>query len=140
MVNTSRQLHLRVVCTATPPSTHDGRATEFGLQSGKSTIVSGTPSPGGRLEYTCDAEMYRDAKGRTRFRGPCIQGTPEEAFIYLSWRFAGTETEWVGRIKLMLTAITTLVDVDEGGTSVALETEAAGSTRGPIRQGNWRLA
>jgi hypothetical protein len=84
--------------------------------------------------------MYRDAKGRTRFRGPCIQGPPEKAFIYLSWRYAGTETEWVGRIKLMLAAITTLVDVDEEGPPVVLETEAAGSTQGPIRQGNWRLA
>ncbi len=117
----------------------DGRSTEFGLQSGKSTLLPGVAQPDGSIHFDCDLELFRDAKGRSRFRGDCAQGTPDEAFVYLSWRYAGNETEWIGRVKLMLASIAGLVDPDSAGDAVTLGTTALGPSRGPIRQGDWRI-
>ncbi len=119
---------------------HDGRATEFGLQSGRSTLLPGVAQPDGNLRFECDLELYRDARGRARFRGACAQGTADEAFVYLSWRYAGDEAAgWIGRVKLMLGSIAGIVDADSDARDVTLETNALGPSRGPIRQGNWRI-
>ena len=92
------------------------------------------------MRFECGLELYPDAKGRARFRGDCAQGTPDEAFIYLSYRWAGDPSAgWIGRVKLMLGSIATLVDPGSTGAPVMLETTAQGPTRGPIRQGDWRI-
>ncbi|HEX5369056.1 MAG TPA: DUF5990 family protein, partial [Dehalococcoidia bacterium] len=137
---TSRQLHLRIICTAAPPQTRAGRATEFGLQSGRSGLLPGLEQNDGSIRFDCDLELYRDPKGRARFRGDCAQGTAAEAFVYLSWRWADDEASgWIGRVKLMLGSIAGLFDPDSAGDAVTLETAASGPTCGPIRQGDWHI-
>ena len=105
-----------------------------------STLLPGVAQPDGSVIFDCDLELYRDAKGRVRFRGACAQGKPDEAFVYLSWRYADDEAAgWIGRVKLMLASIATLVDPDISGDAVTLETAARGPSHGPIRQGDWRI-
>ncbi len=45
-----------------------------------------------------------DKQGRLRYRGPCIQGPPDEPFLYLSWRIAG-EGGWLMRAKAPLASL-----------------------------------
>jgi hypothetical protein len=68
-------------------------------------------------------QPYHDTRDRLRFRGPAVQGTPEEPFLYISWRVKG-EPAWVMRAKVLLTSLT-----EEGLASLpvgaSMETEVS---------------
>jgi Family of unknown function (DUF5990) len=100
-----RPLRLRVVWPEPIPIASDGRITEFGIQKGRSELLQGHLRHDGSTVYETEASAFRDKHGRLRFRGPCIQGPPEEPFLYLAWRVAN-ETSWIGRGKALLTPLT----------------------------------
>ena len=75
------------------------------MQSGCETVVPGKALADGSIQYEGEVTAYKDAKGRLRFRGPCVQGKPEEPFVYLSYRYAGGDG-WIGRGKAHLLSLT----------------------------------
>jgi uncharacterized protein DUF5990 len=81
------------------------RETEFGLQRGRQEVVPGALQADGTLLFETRVQPYRDKAGRQRFRGECVQGPPDDPFLYLSWRLAG-ESSWIGRGKVSLRPLT----------------------------------
>ena len=100
-----KPLRLRLVWTEPVPTEWQGQATEFGMQQGRDVVLPGVLQPEGTTTYETEAVAYTDSKGRLRYRGACIQGTPEEPFVYLSWRVTGCGS-WVMRAKAMLSPLT----------------------------------
>ncbi len=100
-----KPLRLRVIWTEPVPAQWEGAATEFGMQQGRDVVLPGTLQPDGTTAYETDVIAYVDAKDRLRYRGACVQGKPEEPFVYLSWRVPG-QPGWVMRAKAMLTPLT----------------------------------
>lgn len=98
-------LHLHVIWTSPLPTTSGAMATEFGMQSGRNTVLPGKSRRDGATVFATDVEPYTDARGRARFRGDCVQGPPDEPFLYLSHRFVGAGG-WIGRGKALLTPLT----------------------------------
>ena len=82
----------------------DSSSTEFGMQRGRWELVPGV-ADGASLAFETEVTPYRDKAGRQRYRGPDVQGTPEEPFLYLSWRIKG-EQAWIMRPKVMLAPLT----------------------------------
>ncbi len=87
------------------PTQHEGRAAQFGMQKGRAELLPGVLQPDGSTTYETDVTPYVDKQGRQRFRGDCVQGPPDEPFLYLSYRFAG-EGAWIGRGKALLAPLT----------------------------------
>ena len=96
-----KPLRLQVVWTEPLPGDWQGRPTEFGMQRGRSDLIAGTAGPDGTTTYDTVVVVYTDARDRLRFRGECVQGKPEEPFLYLSWRESGAKS-WIMRVKVML--------------------------------------
>jgi hypothetical protein len=71
------------------------------MQKGRDIVLPGALQPDGTTLYETDVVAYMDAKGRLRYRGECVQGKPEEPFVYLSWRVVGSG-QWAMRAKAML--------------------------------------
>ena len=65
------------------------------MQRGRLQLVAGVLD-GDTLVLETAVVPYRDKAGRQRYRGPDVQGTPEEPFLYLSWRVTG-EQSWIMR-------------------------------------------
>jgi hypothetical protein len=105
-------------------SSLEGLETEFGLQRGRQEVVPGVRQPDGSLRFETRVEPYTDKAGRQRFRGDCVQGPPDEPFLYISWRVAG-RSGWIGRRKVGLGALTEafLAGLPE---TVTLQTEVSG--------------
>jgi hypothetical protein len=74
----------------------EGVSTEFGLQRGRLEVVPGLAQPDGTLRFETGVEPYTDKAGRQRFRGECVQGPPDDPFLYVSWRIRGAPS-WIGR-------------------------------------------
>jgi len=98
-------LRLHVIWTSPLPTAGGAMAAEFGMQSGRSTLLPGRQRPDGATVFATSVEPYTDARGRARFRGDCVQGPPDEPFLYLSHRFVGG-SGWIGRGKALLTPLT----------------------------------
>jgi hypothetical protein len=79
-------------------------ATEFGMQQGRDEVLAGHTLPDGRVLYETEVTAYSDARGRLRYRGNCVQGPPEEPFLYISYRNKGVPG-WIGRGKAHLTSL-----------------------------------
>ena len=99
-----REIQIRILVTNPPPSTIESRPTEFGLQDKSGNLIPGQPMPDGSLLFECVLKASVDKP--PNFTGPYAQGTPQERFIYLSYRPVG-EAAWIKRIKVMLGSITT---------------------------------
>ena len=82
----------------------DGISTEFGMQRGRWELVPGT-ADGESLVFETEVTPYRDKAGRQRYRGADVHGTPDEPFLYLSWRVPG-EHSWIMRAKVDLSPLT----------------------------------
>jgi hypothetical protein len=140
----TRELILRIVWPGEAPnaenaadllgwyglSSLEGRSTEFGLQRGRQEVVPGVPQQDGSLLFETRVEPYTDKAGRQRFRGDCVQGPPDEPFLYISWRLAG-ESAWIGRRKVALGPLTEayLAGLPETAT---LQTEVTGLGHRPV--------
>ena len=74
------------------------------MQRGRWELIPGRPQ-GGDLIFETEVATYRDKAGRWRFRGPDVQGKPEEPFLYLSWRVKGVQS-WIMRAKVDLSPLT----------------------------------
>ena len=74
------------------------------MQRGRLELVPGRPE-GEDLVFETEVTTYRDKAGRWRFRGPDVQGKPEEPFLYLSWRVKGNQL-WIMRAKVDLSPLT----------------------------------
>ena len=96
-----KPLRLRLIWSESVPTEWQGRPTEFGMQQGRDIVIPGVMQQDGTTHYETDITAYTDARGRLRFRGACVQGKPEEPFVYLSWRVIG-DTQWTMRAKAML--------------------------------------
>jgi hypothetical protein len=134
-----KQLTLCVRWTQPLPGDAGGRATEFGLQAGRDTVLQGRLDTDGSTLYETQATAYIDSRQRLRFRGPCVQGPPEEPFLYLAFRFRDSPAGWIGRAKAMLTTLDQafLAALPEGAV---LETEVAIlGHRGRGHVQTWRL-
>ena len=115
----------------------DAGSTEFGMQRGRWELIPGV-ADGDSLVFETEVTPHRDKAGRQRYRGPDVQGTPEEPFLYLSWRVQG-EQAWIMRAKVLLAPLTEefLRELPEG---VLLETTVSrlgGRERGFVQE--WRV-
>jgi len=115
----------------------EGVSTEFGMQRGRWELVPGVPD-GDSLVFETEVTLYRDKAGRQRYRGPDVQGTPEEPFLYLSWRIEGKQA-WIMRAKVMLEPLTEefLRAVPEGGVLETTVSRLGGRERGFGQE--WRV-
>jgi hypothetical protein len=71
------------------------------MQQGRTELLPGVRQDDGSTVFETEVTPYRDKQQRLRFRGPCVQGPPDEPFLYLSWRHTG-ESSWIGRGKALL--------------------------------------
>lgn len=123
-------LRLRVIWTRPNPANPPGApqhpsehgtgtigGTLFGMQRGRWEVLPGSQQPDGTTVFETTVEPYTDKAGRQRFRGACVQGPPDEPFLYLSWRPADTQA-WIMRAKVLLTPLTPemLLTLPEGAT------------------------
>jgi hypothetical protein len=106
------------------------------MQRGRWELVTGSPD-GDALVFETQVTPYRDKAGRQRYRGPDVQGPPDEPFLYLSWRVRGRQS-WIMRAKVDLSPLTeaflsSVPDNDVLRTSV---TRLGGRERGQVQE--WR--
>ena len=128
----ARPVRFRVICDDAPAS--DG--VEFGLQDKSGRLDPGVREADGSLAFEAVAEAVTDAAGRTRLRGPSIQGPPDARFVYLSVRPAGSnDSHWLFRMKVRLPPI------DRAGPS-AFEVRIRATGGGTVRlpDGGWTAA
>lgn len=101
------QVRLRVICHGPPPPQRNGEPAEFGLQDAGGNLHPGEAQPDGSVAFTCTVRARPDAgTGRPRFLGPFVHGPAAGRFLYLSYRRKGGGTDWIGRIKVVLSPIT----------------------------------
>lgn len=112
-------------------------STEFGMQRGRWELVAGVRD-GESLVFETEVTPYRDKAGRQRYRGPDVQGTPEEPFLYLSWRLKN-EQAWIMRAKVFLEPLTEefLGGVPEGAVLETTVSRLGGRERGFVQE--WRV-
>ena len=134
-----RTLTLRIIWTQPVPSQHEGHPTDFGMQKGRTEILPGVLRADGSTTYDTEATPYVDKAGRQRFRGPCIQGPPDQPFLYLSHRFVD-DGVMAGRGKALLAPLTDefLSSVKEG--AVLETTMARLGHRDANAMTQWRVA
>ena len=115
---------------------NESALTEFGMQRGRWELVPGVPD-GDSLVFETEVTPYRDKAGRKRYRGPDVQGTPVEPFLYLSWRVKG-ERAWIMRAKVLLAPLTEefLRDLPEGAVLETTVSRLGGRERGFVQE--WR--
>jgi Family of unknown function (DUF5990) len=105
------------------------------MQQGRDLILPGTGQPDDTTWHETEVTAYMDTKGRLRYRGACVQGKPEESFVYLSWRVVG-KFEWVMRAKLILTPLTQayVSSLADGTTLGARLNRMGGMPRGHVQE------
>lgn len=108
MASTGKLLKLQIHCVNPPVAEWQGRPTEFGLQDKTGALQPGKPETDGAQVFDCEVQIKLDKDGLPDFAGRQVHGRAGERFLYLSLRSAGDENgQWIRRIKVMLTDITT---------------------------------
>ena len=77
---------------------------EFGLQDNKGEIVAGTRDRMGRFAFDFSLKVKPTADGRPAFTGRFASGTPDDRFVYLSWRSIPRGV-YINRLKARLSSI-----------------------------------
>ena len=135
-------LRFRLTCIVRPPESHEGRATEFGLQDKRRVLHPGETQPDGSIQYDFEVPVRRAPAGAPRFGGPFVHGTPAEPFLYLGWRRAdGPPAAWIRRTKILLTSITWSQIFAAGDTGGLLAGCVAGieGSRAPLLDDGWAV-
>jgi hypothetical protein len=85
-----RSVPIRLISETAPPVEYQDRPTQFGLPDKKQQQFDrGVTHPEGSVQFELEVQVERiGPTGTLRFRGPCVQGTPAEPFIYLAWIYA----------------------------------------------------
>lgn len=132
-------LSLRIICI-NPPLTPTNASTEFGLQDQDGNLTLGTPQADGSLLFTC-AVMIKGTPGQSRpdFRGGFVQGTAEQAFLYLTLRTSNASAtgEIVKRLKIGLNTITWEQVVQPHPLQVVVDGRGAATV--PLINGGWHV-
>jgi uncharacterized protein DUF5990 len=122
----------------------------FGLQRGRTEIVSAVVAKGSDLSFDLTLRVRKDDGGRPRFLGPFAQGPPTGRFVYVnSGTYAGQkETAWARRAKIPLKGVPwALVEKVSASPSAVLQARIAGTGRDggpacgtvPLLGGRWAL-
>ena len=101
-----RTVRIRLIAEAAPPEEYQNRPSAFGLPDKKQQQFDrGRIHPDGSVQFELEVQVERiGPTGTLRFRGPCVQGTPAEPFVYLSWNYAD-EPKAIRRQKIPLYTI-----------------------------------
>jgi len=85
-----RTVQIRLIAEAAPPEKHQNRPTVFGLPDKKQQQFDrGRIESDGSVQFELEVQVQRiGPTGTLRFRGPLVQGTPAEPFVYLAWKYA----------------------------------------------------
>jgi len=107
------------------------------MQRGRWELVPGVPD-GDSLVFETEVTPYRDKASRQRYRGLDVQGTPEEPFLYVSWRVKD-EQAWIMRAKVDLAPLTEefLRAVPDGAALETTVSKLGGRYRGFVQE--WRI-
>jgi hypothetical protein len=107
------------------------------MQRGRWELLPGIVD-GDDLIFETEFTPYRDKTGRWRFRGPDVQGPPNEPFLYLSWRVTGRHS-WIMRAKVDLSPLTEefLVGVPDGAVLETPVYKLGGRDRRQAQE--WRI-
>lgn len=131
------KLMLRILCVQ-PPAPEE-RGALFGLQENTKegyTILPGEILANGDRVFTCECEVKQNPKTKLpNFLGACINGTPTERFLYITWHPQEGHPDLpdpIGpfgyrRMKIPLKSITMEQIEEVERTGGALETAVAGT-------------
>jgi hypothetical protein len=138
------EIRLRITLVKPP------QGVRFGLQKGKTEIVSVTQSTGEDLAFDLTLRVKERPDGRPNFLGPFAQGTPDVRFVYVN---AGTSagqagSPWTRRLKVQLAGISwPQIEVALADPGAVLAARVAGTARDggpacatvPLLDGGWRV-
>jgi hypothetical protein len=102
----TRNVRLRLIAEAAPPTVYDGRATEFGLKDKKRHLHPGHEQPDGSVQFDLEVQVQPvGPTGSLRFYGPFVLGKTDEQFVGLIWNYAG-ELQTIRGQKIRLDTLT----------------------------------
>lgn len=140
--DTSRTVHIRLVCERPPTEQDAVPVAEFGLQDKQRRLLPGEPQPDGSLIYLFDLEAA-PMQETVRWHGAYVHGPPAAPFLYLSLRPVGAEaSQWTKRLKVSLTGLTsTQVETASQMDRVVLEGRVSGIGSGTVALlgGGWSV-
>jgi len=124
---TPTHIRLVITCAAAPPATHNGQATEFGLQDQQQILHPGTLLPEGVLRFACEVAVKSHATGIPDYGGPFVHGPVGARFLYLGWRPLGGA--WIRRFKIPLAPISWehIAAGQAGALAVRMDTTRSGT-------------
>lgn len=122
-------IRMCLICVHPPPTMHDGRLTEFGLQDKKQILYPGTLQTDGTFRYEMNIRVKRSSKhNRPQFTGAFVHGTSDAQFLYLSYKDAqDPASSWIKRLKITLSPITWAQIEEAMAKDGALEASVHGS-------------
>ena len=132
-----RTVHVRINCV-NPPDLSVNEALEFGLQDKDQRLYPGSAQSDGSLRFECDLRVRRAPDDPPNFLGAFAHGTPDDRFLYLTWKKKG---QIMRRIKIKLATIT-WVQVEQASQSGRLEAsvDGRGAASVPLLGDGWQVA
>jgi hypothetical protein len=127
------------------------KGVAFSLQRGKEGQEPPSQTSDDKIVFDFTMRVAGDRNGPPNFRGPYLQGSTANRFIYVrSGTLAGQEdSPWTRRVKVFLAGITWgQIDQVLSGTDTVLEARIAGASRDggpatatvPLLGGGWKVA
>jgi Family of unknown function (DUF5990) len=96
---------IRLVCKSMPTIPTTEGELDVGIQDKAQNIHVGRAAKDGSIYFECRIEARTDTT-TLDFRGPFVHGTPQNRFVYLSWKRAiGGAAPWYWRVKIPLGGI-----------------------------------
>jgi Family of unknown function (DUF5990) len=108
MANTPpKTLIIRLICESMPETPAEEGQLDVGMQDKAQVVHTGRMLENGTRIFECTIEARLEASTEeASYRGPCVHGTPEARFLYLSWkRKTQSAAPWYWRVKIPLTGI-----------------------------------
>jgi len=138
----AHSLAMRLICDTPPPTEHDGRPTQFGLQDKDKVLHPGTSLRGGAICYDFEILVQaRVGQASPKFSGPFVHGPADAPFLYLSYREAQDGSPWIKRLKIMLAQLT-FSQVEQAlssGGRIEGRISGQGSATVPLLGDGWRV-
>jgi hypothetical protein len=131
---------IELICVDPPLLHGEDGAIEFGLQDKAQRLQAGAPQADGALRFDTPVQLkpgHGDAL--PDFVGPFVHGPRGDRFLYLSLR--GADGQWIKRIKIPLTAITSaqLDQVMSGGGCLSATISGARAARAKLLGDGWTI-